>query len=58
MSKHRGSRFDRLVEKLKKKGVSSPKALAAFIGRKKFGKKKFQELAIAGRRAALAKRAK
>ena len=45
-----GGRFRRLVSELKKKGVEDPKALAASIGRKKYGKKKFQELAAKGRK--------
>lgn len=30
--------------------VKNPAALAAFIGRKKFGKERFQKLSIAGRK--------
>lgn len=45
-----GERFRRLVAKLKRKGVKNPKALAAWIGRRKFGKKRFQQLAARGRR--------
>ena len=45
-----GKRFKRLTKKLKKKGAKNPKALAAWIGRKKFGKKKFQKLATKGRK--------
>jgi len=48
--------FDKLVRKLKKKGVRKPKALAAWIGRKKLGKKAFQKKAAAGRRKAARKR--
>lgn len=45
-----GGRFKALVAKLKnKKGISNPKAVAAFIGRKKFGKKRFQQLAAKGK---------
>jgi hypothetical protein len=32
------------------KGAKDPKGLAAYIGRKAYGKKKFQEMAAAGRR--------
>jgi len=47
------SRFQRLVNKLKgRKGVTDPKALAASIGRKKYGPKRFAEMAAAGRRRA------
>jgi|TARA_R100000093_G_scaffold49133_1_gene25351 hypothetical protein len=45
-----GKRFKRLTKKLKKKGSKNPKALAAWIGRKKYGKKKFQQLANKGRK--------
>ena len=45
-----GKRFKRLTKKLKKKGAKKPKALAAWIGRKKFGKKKFQKLSAKGRK--------
>ncbi|GIV18722.1 MAG: hypothetical protein KatS3mg023_0473 [Armatimonadota bacterium] len=45
-----GERFRRLVGQLKRRGVRSPEALAAWIGRKKYGKQKFQALAAAGRR--------
>ena len=45
-----GKRFKTLTKKLKKKGTRNPKALAAWIGRKKYGKKKFQELAAKDRR--------
>lgn len=44
-----GERFKQLVSKLEKQGVKDPKALAASIGRKKYGKKKFQELAAKGK---------
>lgn len=40
-----GERFRQLSEKLaKKQGVSNPNALAASIGRKKYGKKRFAKL--------------
>ena len=45
-----GKRFKKLTKNLKKKGAKNPKALAAYIGRKKYGKKKFQKLAAKGRR--------
>ena len=53
-----GERFRQLVEKLKKKGVKDPEALAAFVGRKKLGQKRFQKLAIAGLRRAMKKKKK
>ena len=45
-----GKRFKSLTKKLEKKGAENPKALAAYIGRKKYGKKNFQELASKGKR--------
>ena len=39
-----GIRFKQLTSKLKKKGAKNPKALAAWIGRKKYGPKKFNKL--------------
>lgn len=44
------SKFNQMVAKLKKKGAKSPKALAAYIGRKKYGKKGMARKAAAGRR--------
>lgn len=45
-----GARFKSLQKKLAKKGVKDTGALAAYIGRKKYGKKRFQNLALKGRR--------
>ena len=45
-----GGRYEKLVKDLKSKGVRDPKALAASIGRKKYGAKKFQEMAAKGRK--------
>jgi hypothetical protein len=43
--------FDKLKAKLgKKKGIDNPGALAASIGRKKYGKKKFQKAAAKGQK--------
>lgn len=39
-----GERFQRLMEKLKRQGVQDPAALAAAIGRKKYGKKRMAKL--------------
>jgi hypothetical protein len=45
-----GERFARLKGKLAgKKGVYDPAGLAAYIGRKKYGKKRFQKLAAKGK---------
>lgn len=46
-----GARFAALERELSKKpGIHDPAALAASIGRKKFGKVRFQKLSAAGRR--------
>jgi len=53
-----GERFAKLRERLgKREGVKSPGALAAWIGRKKYGKERFANLSSAGRRKSVAKRA-
>lgn len=39
-----GGQFAKLRDKLAAKGAENPEALAAFIGRKKLGKKKFDKL--------------
>ena len=44
-----GERFSRLKKSLAKKGAKNPGALAAFIGRKKFGAKKFGKLSAGGK---------
>lgn len=44
-----GERFDNLMNAAKKKGAKNPAGLAAAIGRKKYGKKKFQSLAAKGK---------
>lgn len=46
-----GGRFAKLTEMLKRHGdVHNPKAVAAAIGRKKYGKKKMQAMAAKGRK--------
>lgn len=40
--------YKKLTKELAKKGAEDPKALAAWIGRKKFGKKTFQKAAAKG----------
>lgn len=45
-----GARFDALVTDLTTKGARDPQALAAHIGRKKYGKTGINQLAAAGRR--------
>jgi len=46
-----GGRFAKLEKSLKGK-VSDPAAVAAAIGRKKYGKAKFQKMAAAGKKRA------
>jgi hypothetical protein len=46
------SKFNRLKGKLAKKGARNPAALAAHIGRKKYGKAGMAKKAAAGRRKA------
>ena len=45
-----GANFKALTAKLKKRGAKNPKALAASIGRKKYGKKKMAAMAKKGRK--------
>lgn len=45
-----GKRFSNLTKKLGGKGATNPGGLAAYIGRKKFGKTKFQSLAAHGKK--------
>ena len=45
-----GGRFRALKAKLSRKGVRDPAALAASIGRKKYGARRMADMAAAGRR--------
>lgn len=45
------SKYAKLVASLQSKGSKDPRALAAYIGRKKLGKAEFQRRAAAGRAA-------
>ena len=45
-----GARFKALSGKLAKQGVQDPKALAAAIGRKKYGSARMAKMAAAGRK--------
>lgn len=46
-----GTRFSHLKRTLShRKGVTNPGALAAYIGRKKYGAKKMAKLAVRGRK--------
>lgn len=47
-----GGRFAKLEKSLAKQGVKNPSALAASIGRKKYGAKKFNAMAAKGRKRA------
>jgi hypothetical protein len=51
-----GKRFKSLSTKLARKGARNPDALAASIGRKSLGKRKFQKLAAKGRKRAAKRR--
>jgi len=51
-----GGRFQKLKGKLGRKGVRNPGALAASIGRKKYGKKKMAKMSARGRRRAARRR--
>jgi hypothetical protein len=44
-----GARFKQLTAILAKRGTENPKALAAWIGRKKYGKARFKKLAARGK---------
>jgi hypothetical protein len=45
-----GTRFKSLSKSLKRKGVRNPNALAASIGRKKYGRKRMAKMSAAGRK--------
>lgn len=45
-----GKRFAQLKAKLAKRAAKSPGALAAWIGRKKYGPKRFAKLSAKGRK--------
>lgn len=53
-----GERFRTLVIALKRKGARTPTALAAWIGRRKYGPGVFARMAAEARRRALAKKLK
>lgn len=44
-----GARFKALSGKLKSKGARNPNALSAWIGRRKYGAKKFARLSAGGK---------
>jgi hypothetical protein len=45
-----GGRFEAMKEKMAAKGAKNPGGLAAYIGRKKYGKAGFQKLAAHGKK--------
>ena len=45
-----GARFKTLTTKLKKSGAKKPKALAAYIGRKKYGKEEMAKMTTKGKK--------
>jgi len=45
-----GARFKAIAKVAKAGGATDPEAVAAFIGRRKYGKKKFQQMAAKGRK--------
>lgn len=45
-----GARFKKLTGQLQKKGAQNPAALAAWIGRKKYGPAKMAKMSAAGRK--------
>lgn len=47
-----GVRFKALANKFAHKGIDDPKALAAYVGRKKLGSEKMSELAQKGKERA------
>ena len=49
------SKFSKLSGELKEKGAEDPDALAAYIGRKKYGKKGFADLGQAAKNRAAQK---
>lgn len=51
-----GKRFRTVTRSVAGKGVRNPKALAASIGRKKYGNAKMAKLSAQGRKRAAAKR--
>jgi len=46
-----GARFSALTQQLAARGARNPKALAAYIGAKKYGRKKMSKMAAAGKKS-------
>lgn len=53
-----GGKFAKMVDAMQKKGLPEERAsaIAAVMGRKKYGKAKFQKMATTGRRRAMKKK--
>lgn len=51
-----GGRFEKVKRSAAKSGAKNPSGVAAAVGRKKYGKKKFEAMAAAGRKRAAKKR--
>lgn len=45
-----GHRFEAMMKVAKTGGATEPAAVAAYVGRKKYGQKKFKAMAVAGRK--------
>lgn len=45
-----GQRFSQLTSALSRRGASNPKALAAWIGRKKYGPERMAQMSARGRK--------
>lgn len=45
-----GKRFRQVAASARRSGARNPNAVAAAVGRKKYGKKRFQKMAAAGRK--------
>lgn len=45
-----GERFKELANKMAREGMDNPNAVAASIGRKKYGNKRMQRMSIQGRK--------
>jgi hypothetical protein len=52
-----GGRFQMVADQARASGAKNPEAVAAKVGREKYGAKKMAEMAAAGRKRAAAKRA-
>jgi len=46
-----GSRFAACVRKMTARGAKDPKALCAYIGRRAYGKKRLQKMAVRGKKS-------